>query len=448
MMPVLNKPNIPPTVRWTGLQMSKIMAIGKQANLSVPQKTLLSSIYELQKEQAFKVRKKIILFRNNTGPDHKINTPVRNSINYVLLKPVSDGCNLHCTYCYEGPVGIRQKLTRMSHEEVERIIDHACMQGVHRIGFSFHGGEPLLAGLPFFEFAMSVQDKYKRQGIIIENTVQTNGTLIDDDWIAFFEKFNFTVGISLDGISNIHDKHRIFGNKKGSYNKVLDAVIKIQKTKIPLGIISVITNEHAGYATQHFNTFANLNILDYAVTPSFGLVGDIDVGTVDPLLFSDYVIEMFEAWLISGRDDIKIRIIQDALRGFIGQELGICSLAGTCSKIIAVEPNGDVKSCTRSCGEAEKVFGNLNNKRLNEILSGESYEQFIVNEKAGQNTANHCQWFEICHNGCSANRTKDNHVDVTGKGRFCDCDGVPGQEKGYAGIYRHIRNRINELLEI
>ena len=436
------------SIKWNGKELQKIMELKNNNNLSISQKTILSSIDMLQKEQIAKIRQQILQIQKNDSFDTPFSKPIKNAISYILLKPVSDGCNLHCTYCYEGPVGVRQPLSRMSKESLERIIDEACNQGANRIGFSFHGGEPLLAGLDFFIHAMNIQEKYKPKGIVIENTVQTNGTLIDDSWIEFFEQHNFTVGISFDGIKSIHDKHRIFGNKKGSYDKVLNAIKKIQKTKIPLGIISVITNEHAGYAKEHFDTFSGLNFLDFAVTPSFGLVGDTDVGSVDSGIFSEYVIELFEVWINSGRGDIKIRIIQDAIKGFLGENLTICSLAGTCSKIIAIEPNGDVKSCTRSCGDAEKVFGNIESNTLKDIVGGNVYENFIKNEIAGQMTAKHCQWFEICHNGCSANRTKNNRVDIAGTGRFCDCDALPGHEKGYAGIYRHIRNRIYEILEL
>ncbi len=436
------------SIKWNSKELQKIMELKRNNNLSVSQNTILSSIEKLQKEQIAKIRQQILQIQKKDNYNTQIATPIKNAISYVLLKPVSDGCNLHCTYCYEGPVGLRQPLSRMNTESLERIIDEACNQGVNRIGFSFHGGEPLLAGIDFFVHAMNIQEKYKQQGINIENTVQTNGTLIDDAWIRFFEQYNFTVGISFDGIKSIHDKHRVFGNKKGSYDKVLNAIRKVQKAKIPLGIISVITNEHAGYAKEHFNTFSDLDILDFAVTPSFGLIGDTDVGSVDSGIFSEYVIELFEEWINSGRGDMKIRIVQDAMKGFLGENLTICSLAGTCSKIIAVEPNGDVKSCTRSCGDAEKVFGNIQNNTLGDIVSGDNYENFIKNEEAGQMSAKNCQWFEICHNGCSANRTKNNRVDITGAGRFCDCDALPGQEKGYAGIYRHIRNRIHEILEL
>lgn len=441
------------SVKWTTGQLAALSKLESRLNeLSVEQRTLFLSIRQIQKERALSLSQQISLFQSRKSSDTVSSiTPrvaPRDAVNYILLKPVSDGCNLKCSYCYEGPKGIRNELKQMTEETLKRIIDEACSQGVPKIGFSFHGGEPLLAGIGFFRKAMEFQEPWKNKGILIENTVQTNGTLLNDEWIRFFKNNRFAIGTSFDGIRNIHDKYRIFHNGKGSYDRLVGNIRKLQKSGMNFGIISVITNEHRGRAREHFNVFMELGINDFAVTPAFGLIEHLDVGTVTAANFSDYTIEMFEEWLQSGRDDVKIRVVTDALKGFLGDTLTICSLAGTCTKIVAIEPNGDVKSCTRSCGEAEKIFGNILETDLDRIVTGPAYESFRIQEKAGQKSSGHCQWFEICHGGCSANRTSNGKVDVSGKGRFCDCDALPGTEKGYAGIYRHIRNRAEELLDI
>lgn len=364
-------------------------------------------------------------------------------IHSVLIKPVSDHCNIRCTYCYEGTEKNRFYKPRMSEFTLEKIIMDALEQAKNSIEFIWHGGEPLLAGLNFFEAGIRFQEKYRNKNLQIYNSIQTNGILINDEWINFFHNNNFSLGISFDGQKSIHDKYRIDHQHNGTYSRVISTLNRLSESNIPFGIISVIHNEHIGNASQYIAEIQCRGIQYLDVHPSFGNKAEV-IKPLKPKDFSDFAVDLFEAWLENGNPKIRINLFDDFLKGYFFHVPDTCYFAGTCSKIVAVEANGDVVPCTRPFDRSLYSFGNIQSSSLQSIREGSIFARFKEQDKHAQLSKNKCKWVHLCNNGCPQHRADyDGKQDISGSNFYCECNsGSPG---GYAAIWNHIEARLYEL---
>jgi uncharacterized protein len=367
-------------------------------------------------------------------------------ITSVLIKPVGDICNLRCTYCYEGLEGQRFDNRRMSEATLELIIRDVLAQAPKTVQFLWHGGEPLMAGLPFFKKGMSFERLHNRRGCRIANTVQTNGLLINQDWIDFFREHCFNVGISIDGPEDIHDRSRIDSKGAGTFQRVVMAAKILQKNGFDLGAIAVIGGEAAARAADVFRTFQDLEITAYDIHPRCNIGSHVGEQSIAPADFACFVIELFEQWLESGDPDIRIGTFQDVFEGLIGQSPSTCCSAGGCSNILGFQANGNAVPCTRPFDLSKYTFGNIHKNTVAEIAEGPKFQAFREKDLAAQGRSQHCKWQQICHNGCPQHRQTDGRQDIGGANLYCQCQsGISG---GYAAIFEHMVSRINEICGI
>ncbi|MEM7626104.1 MAG: radical SAM protein [Planctomycetota bacterium] len=388
-------------------------------------------------------------------------TAEANPIVAVLVKPVGDACNLRCSYCYEGQGDERQALPRMQFETLEKIIKDTLSHGEGPVRFLWHGGEPLLAGLDFFRRAIKLEEKHNYKKRIVYNTVQTNATLLSQDWIDFIIQNNISVGLSLDGTEEIHNRYRFGKQKEGSYDGVVAGIRLLQRNGMDFGVITVITEASAQCGREIFNHFMELGIKNFDVHPSFGINVESNAGLavlnrhessssaccnkpLHPKDYARFVIDIFEEWLDYGQEGIRIGVLDDVFYAMLGQLPRSCSSAGKCTDIIGFESTGDAVPCTRPFDLSRYTFGNIDRQGLKQILSADVFQEFKSQDKHSQGKTVQCPWHAMCHNGCPQHRMVDGKQDISGANLYCQCSS--GIEGGHAGIFSHIIDRVKAIL--
>lgn len=359
----------------------------------------------------------------------------------ILVKPVSDRCNLRCTYCYEGEDGQRFLQGRMTYRILENVIGQALEQSRSGVRFLWHGGEPLLAGRAFFEKVVALQGQLNCKGIRITNGLQTNATLLDRGWIDWLSANRFDIGISLDGPPQVHDSLRIDARGNGTHARVRKAMLALQKAGVPFGVICVVGMRHEDLGRQLFSHFRELRVPNLDLHPDYGMVPEL---AVHPRVYSDVVIEVFERWLEQADTRIRINVIDEFFRKYAGFGPATCYHAGTCTKIVAVEANGDVVPCTRPFDRARHTFGNVERIALAEIVLARPFQEFKRLDLLAQSRSSHCTWHSMCHNGCPQHRQRSGKPDISGASLYCRCQsGIAG---GNAAIWEHMQSRADEIL--
>jgi uncharacterized protein len=424
------------------LQQIAVLENAEGSGVSPEQKVVLGAIRRA-KEHALSLFREGF-HRNSSAAPAGSRDIARVRTSAVLVKPVGDLCNLRCTYCYEGSGSERLEDVRMTGATLTAIIRDVLAQDSRTVQFLWHGGEPLMAGLPFFQQAMELEREYNVNGCRIVNTVQTNGLLLNDRWMSFFRQHNFSVGISVDGSQDVHDRFRLGPCGQGTYNGVASAVRRLQEYGFDVGAISVITPALAKRAGDLFSTFRALGVNTYDVHPNFSNHSQLAGEPLSPKAFSDFTTELFDLWLGSGDTRIRIGIFADLFQGLIGHAPSTCYFAGSCTGIVGFEANGDTVPCTRPFDRGRYTFGNIARESLTSIQQSPAFRLFREEDLAGQANSQQCRWYKICHNGCPQHRLKDGKQRVDGANLYCRCQS--GIDGGYAAIFDHAVRRSEEVL--
>lgn len=366
-------------------------------------------------------------------------------VQMVLLKPVGDACNLACRYCYEAERRRIFPTKFMSETALERVLENLLPYGEGPLFIAVHGGEPLLRGRPFFEALV----RRVRVGTSRDVTlgVQTNGTLVDRNWAAFFARHRFEVGLSLDGDSRVNDRDRVDRVGRGTYRRVADALHLLRAERIEPGVICVLTARHAVRprgAARLLSALRNLGVRRFDVHPAFAPIADSADYNVSPAAYARFMIDLFEEWLGAGDPRLEIGSFEHFFQGMNGVPGAACYRAGRCTSIVGVDPGGDVIPCTRPFREGYR-FGNLARQTLPEIVAGETFQSFARLELAGQQRTAGCSWALLCgRGGCPHERMEEGRQTIDGRHVYCTC--ASGGDGGYPALFFHLRQRVEELL--
>jgi uncharacterized protein len=351
-----------------------------------------------------------------------------------IVKIVGDFCNLRCPYCFYNT---RDQATRhvMSYELLEKFLSEFLDIFTGNLRIIWHGGEPLLAGIKYFEKIIELEGRYCKEGQRIWNGVQTNGTLINDEWAAFFKEHNFNVGISLDGAPESHNRFRIFPNGKGSFDKVMQGIEALRRHGVRFGVLQVITRANLPRFKDDFEFFVNVLGIK-----NWGINEFLDISTLNKAMASQSISNeeltalfktCIDLWLASGDEEIKIDEIDNFLCGVLGKRAISCTFNGTCTGYFCVEYDGKVYPCDRFSINPDFLFGDLTSQSLLEILTGPARLKYISEVNSLHPDCAGCEWRFACHNGCSAHRI-----------------GGPGGKYYYCetrkAIFEYLRDKVNQ----
>lgn len=335
-----------------------------------------------------------------------------------IIKAVGDACNLRCDYCFYS--GMNQRPGRfMSADLLVRFLQQYFVLFSGELSFVWHGGEPLLAGIAFYEQALDLQRRFAKPGDVVENKIQTNATLIDDDWAEFFKQNKFRVGVSLDGCRASHDRYRRDAGNRGTFDAVMRGIETLRRHGITPGIIQTITRSGMNSIDDDFRFFTkHLQINGWAVnfftedsSPCSKLQSE---GLCDENVRHLYK-KMIRFWLSQNNEDLCIREIENVAAGVTGHRAKNCSFNGTCANYFCLDSEGRVWPCDRLSTNAQYLLGDLRQQSLQEILEGCAAAHHAARARHLPDRCVSCRWRSACNNGCTAMRDPDTGIYV-----YCD----------------------------
>ncbi|MDR1717796.1 MAG: anaerobic sulfatase-maturation protein [Prevotella sp.] len=352
---------------------------------------------------------------------------------YVMLKPVGAICNLRCKYCYyleKKDLYPDSKNYIMSDDLLESFIEqYLNAQTMQEVMFTWHGGETLMRNRSFYQKALELQRKYGR-GRQIANSIQTNGTLLTDDWCKFFKDNNFLVGISVDGPQHCHDVYRKTMDNRPSFYQVMRGLALLKKHDVEFNIMGVVNDYNVNFPLEFYNFFKSI---DCRYIQFAGIVekvdGDFAPWNVPSEKWGDFLIAIFDEWVKQDVGTFFIQYFDSTLANWMGVSPGICIQAKTCGHAGVMEFNGDVYSCDHFVYPEYKL-GNINNRTLTEMMYSDEQIKF-GNDKYDKlpSQCKNCKYLFACNGECPKNRIIKTDSGEEGLNYLC---------KGYYKFFDHV----------
>lgn len=330
----------------------------------------------------------------------------------IFVKPVGAACNLSCSYCY-----YLDKSVLYPHEIYGHMTDnilrtyisrHLAAAGSGSVMFSWHGGEPLLAGIDFYRRVLEFQKKYTFPGQHIINGIQTNGTLLNDKWCRFLAEENFYVGISIDGPEHMHNKYRLTKNGQPSFNQCMRGISLLKKYKVNYEILCVLNSCNVDHPMEVYDFFRNLGVRYISFLPLVklkpGSLTEVGGESVPALSFGRFLCTIFDIWKERDIGEIKIQIFEEAVRTAFQQDHTLCIFKKTCGRVPVIEKNGDFYSCDHFV-DNEYFIGNVVSQQIFDMLESHAQKTF---GRAKWDTlpmyCKSCEVLEMCNGECPKNR--------------------------------------------
>ena len=357
----------------------------------------------------------------------------------VLVKPAGPDCNLRCGYCfYRGketlfPAGQH----RMTGEILERLIEQHMSQAAREVSFCWQGGEPTLMGLSFFEQAVTLQARYGR-GHRVGNALQTNATLLDKHWAAFLKKYNFLVGVSLDGDAQVHDANRRDGASQGTWSKVAGSIKMLLDAGVATNVLAVVTEASAGRGLETYGLLQELGIRHMQFIPIVDRDPNEPCGvsphSVRPGTYGTFLCELFDRWMLDleSPEPTSVRTFDSLLTYYLGLPPPDCTMHVTCGSYLVVEHNGVVYPCDFFV-EPGWELGNIMTSDLATLWRSPKRQAFGALKAELPQKCQECKWLSVCRGGCP----KDRVLGETPRSSY-QCD-------AYRALFSHAHERLTAL---
>ena len=363
---------------------------------------------------------------------------------HVLGKPAGAICNLQCKYCFyldKEKLYPHTPAPRMTEEILEIFLkDYISTQPPQtpEINIAWQGGEPTILGVDFFRKAAELVSKYKRPGLKITHSIQTNGILLDDEWGEFLSENHFLVGISIDGPGNLHDGYRVDKGGKPSLEKVLKGLEFLKKHKVDFNTLTCVQRKNSYHPKQVYDFLKSIGSNFFQFIPIVERVkGKVTQESVEPKQYGKFLNGIFDRWL--EKEDVGkvfIRDFENLLAQVMGLPASICVTAPVCGKSTAIEHNGDLYSCDHFV-YPENLLGNIMETPLVDLVDGEKQTQFGLDKrKKLPKYCRECQFQRVCNGGCPKERFTKTPDGEEGLNYLCE---------GYKVFFKHAIPTLQEM---
>ena len=368
---------------------------------------------------------------------------------YVMLKPAGAHCNLACKYCYYlEKNNLYQNSHRhlMSDEMLEQFTrEYIEAQTMPQVLFTWHGGEPLMRSIDFYKKALALQKKYAH-GKQIDNVIQTNGTLLTDEWCEFFAQNHWLVGISIDGPQEYHDHYRVTPAGKPSWEKVMQGISLLKKHRVEWNAMAVVNAYNAEHPLEFYHFFRDNGCQYLQFTPIVerltehedgrtlaSLADDREIpladASVTPQQWGNFLCTIFDNWVRHDVGKTFVEIFNCTLANWMGVLPGICAYSKECGHAGVMEHNGDVYSCDHFVFPEYKL-GNIREQSLIDMLYGEKQQSFSrLKHTSLPRQCKECDMEFACHGECPKNRFEKDKYGEPGLNYLC---------QGYYQYYTHV----------
>lgn len=400
---------------------------------------------------------------NSRQATRPIHTPNIAQGIHIVAKPIGPECNLNCEYCFylekKALFGAGEKY-RMSDEVLSAYIrSYISSQPTPEVEFVWQGGEPTLLGIDFFQKVIELQRPFVRQKTI-RNSLQTNGTLLTHAWCDFLKKYDFMVGISLDGPTDIHDRYRRDRQGNGTFDRVMRGLRLLQTHKVEYNVLACVARDTAKHPLEVYRFLRNEGVEFIQFTPivermpdarssrlGLRLAGpapldaeaaqtDVTAWTVVSEEYGDFLIAIYEEWVRHHVGKVFVMNFEWALNAWIGNPSPVCTHAEQCGRSIVLEHNGDVYACDH-CVYPQHRLGNIVTHHLPDLIEKSLQSGFGVTKERGlPRWCRECEVLAACRGGCPKYRFEKTYYDEPGLHYLCG---------GYKKFFLHIRKYLRAM---
>ena len=371
----------------------------------------------------------------------------------LVAKPNGAACNLNCAYCYYLEKEKLYPRDAGQGKMTEQLLETYIAQTIYtsrdpHVQFAWHGGEPILRGMDFFSTVIRLQKKYGA-GREIENSLQTNGTLLTGDWCRFFKDHQFLIGISVDGPEHCHDHYRVYRDGSGSFGKCMKGLELLVKHGVEFNTLSAVNDYNAKFPLEVYSFLKStgsrymqyLPVVEWtvpAVDPAELGIQPVDSTknpevtdwTVDPVDYGDFLVSIFDKWVREDVGEYFVLTFDCVLTNWMGVPPPVCVSAATCGHAGVMEYNGDVYACDHYVFPEYKL-GNINDKSLQSLMESPFQLRF------GQDKRDRlpafclaCEYLNLCNGECPKNRIINTPDGDPGLNYLC---------AGFKKFYKHSR---------
>lgn len=367
---------------------------------------------------------------------------------YIMLKPAGSLCNLRCRYCYyleKNKLYQEQKNHVITNELLEKFTKgYIEAQTTPQVLFTWHGGETLIRPIAFYRRALELQRIYGR-GRQIDNCIQTNGTLLTDDWCEFFKANNFLVGVSIDGPQEFHDEYRKTATGRPTFRKVMEGINLLNKHGVEWNALAVVNDFNADYPLDFYHFFKDIGCHYIQFTPVVERMvqrpdrltlapgmqegGELTDFSVTAEQWGSFLCTIFDEWVHHDVGDYFIQLFDATLANWVGQAPGVCTMAKECGHAGVMEFNGDVYSCDHFV-YPEHLLGNLHTQTIFEMMNSPRQKAFArMKHELLPRQCKECRFQFACHGECPKNRFIRDKYGNPGLNYLC---------KGYLQFFEHV----------
>jgi len=360
---------------------------------------------------------------------------------HVMVKPCGPVCNLSCQYCYYLAKDrlYPESSFRMTDDLLERFTyQYIKAQRVPHVTFGWQGGEPTLMGLDFFKRAVELQERYQQPGMTISNALQTNGTLLDDDWCRFLKEYNFLVGISIDGPHHLHDTYRVDKRQHPTLDRVMAGVELLKKHQVEFNTLTCVHALNGDFPLEVYHFLRDdvqsryIQFIPIVLRDNkngFQKGRAVTSHSVSGRQYGGFLTTIFDEWVRRDVGKVFVQTFDAALAAWAGRAPGVCILDEVCGTALVLEHNGDLYSCDHFV-EPGYLLGNINETDLATLAGSEQQQRFGLEKR--DSLPHYCQNCPVrfaCNGGCPKNRI------------LYTPDGEPGLNylcSGYKEFFSHI----------
>ena len=362
----------------------------------------------------------------------------------VMAKAVGLVCNLECSYCYYlETVSLYSRPHRFKMSDA--LLETYVRQYIEAspgpvVSFVWHGGEPTLAGLDFYRRAVELQQQYLPQGWTCWNNLQTNGTLLDDEWCSFLADAHFDVGVSIDGTRWLHDAYRKDRRGRGTYQRVVAAVRRLQAHGIQPDLLCTVTSGVAEEPLSVYRALRNLNTgwLQFIPIVVRGPDGQVTPESVTSEAYGSFLSAVFDEWVNHDLGKLDVQFFAEMSLVWSGGTANVCWMAPTCGRVLILEHDGGVYSCDHFVTDEHRI-GDLDTSHLSALVDSPIQRSF-GDDKRGLLPAQcrSCPWLMVCNGGCPKDRFA-----------FAE-DGEPGLNylcNGLQRFFGHVEQPLKQVID-
>lgn len=316
---------------------------------------------------------------------------------HLLAKPTGAICNLDCAYCFflDKETFYPGSQFRMSEDLLETYLQQLIdSHQTDQVTIAWQGGEPTLMGLEFFRNAMTLAEKYRRPGIRLEHTLQTNGTLLDDDWCAFFKENNFLIGISVDGPRHLHDTYRVDKGGGPTFDRVMRGLRLLQKHGVEFNVLTAVNRVNGDHPLDVYRFLRDdagadwmqfIPVVERINTDGRTLYQEgssVTDRSVLPDQFGNFLSTIFDEWVRHDVGSVFVQTFEATLRNWLGMpSSGMCVFNETCGLGVALEHNGDLYACDHFV-EPSYLLGNIQQKHMIELVASPQQRKFGLDKRS------------------------------------------------------------------